>query len=84
VQVIRRRDHGTTRTTRRPASEKRQGTKSRAVVRRLGSERYGDLSLAPAVMTGAILRQDDLDACAQGCLQEYNDRFGSGLDVMRR
>ena len=27
---------------RRPASEKRQGTKSRGVGHRLGSERYGD------------------------------------------
>jgi len=34
---------------RRPASKKRQGTKSREVSRRLCRERYGDLIFAPAV-----------------------------------
>jgi hypothetical protein len=38
---------------RRPASKKRQGTKSREVWRRLCRERYGDLIFAPAVMVGA-------------------------------
>jgi hypothetical protein len=33
----------------RPASKKRQGTKSRKVGHWLSSERYGDLILAPAV-----------------------------------
>ena len=32
----------------RPASKKRQGTKSREVGHWLGSERYGDLMLAPS------------------------------------
>jgi hypothetical protein len=49
---------------RRPASKKRQGTKSREVGRRLSSERYGDLILTPAVMVGAMLAQGDLDGCA--------------------
>jgi hypothetical protein len=38
----------------RPASKKRQGTKSREVWRRLCRERYGDLIFAPAVMVGAM------------------------------
>ena len=33
---------------RRPAAEKRQGTKSREVEHRRGSGRYGDLMLAPS------------------------------------
>jgi hypothetical protein len=49
---------------RRPASKKRQGTKSREVGRRLSSERYGDFILTPAVMVGAMLAQGDLDGCA--------------------
>jgi hypothetical protein len=40
---------------RRPASKKRQGTKSREVWRRLGSERYGDLIFALAMKVGAML-----------------------------
>ena len=35
-----------------PASKKRQGTKSREVGNWLGSERYGDLMLAPISMMG--------------------------------
>jgi hypothetical protein len=41
----------------RPASKKRQGTKSREVGHRLSSEHYGDLILTQAVMVGAMLAQ---------------------------
>jgi hypothetical protein len=48
-----------------PASKKRQGTKSREVGQRLGSERYGDLMLGPSSVVGATLGRRDLDACTQ-------------------
>src|SRR5215472_11258286 len=51
---------------RRPASKKRQGTKSREVSRRLCRERYGDLIFAPAVMVGAMLASGDLHGCGKG------------------
>src|SRR6201981_4259589 len=43
------------------ASKKRQGTKSREVGHRLGSERYGDLMSAPTLMVGATLPGSDRD-----------------------
>ena len=43
------------------ASKKRQGTKSREVGPRLGSERYGDLISAPTLMMGATLPGSDRD-----------------------
>jgi len=63
----------------RPASKKRQGTKSREVGYRLSSERYGDLTLAAAVM-GAMLAQCDLDGYARGRLEERNGHLGSRVD----
>ena len=45
----------------RPASKKRQGTKSREVGHRLGSERYGDLMSAPTLTVGATLPGSDRD-----------------------
>jgi hypothetical protein len=65
---------------RRPAAKKRQGTKSREVGYWLSSERYGDLTLAPAVMAGAMLAQGDLDGYAQGSLEECNGPLGSRVD----
>jgi hypothetical protein len=53
---------------RRPASKKRQGTKSREVSRRLCRERYGDLIFALAVMVGAMLASGDLHGRAEGSL----------------
>ena len=44
------------RALRRPATEKRQGTKSREVGHRLSSERYGDLMPAPLSMVSATDR----------------------------
>jgi hypothetical protein len=64
---------------RRPASKKRQGTKSRKVWRRLGGERYGDLIFASAMM-GAMLAQGDLDGCAQGRLEARNGHLGRRVD----
>ena len=43
VQVFGRRDADTIHAVLRPASKKRQGTKSREVRHRLSSEHYGDL-----------------------------------------
>ncbi len=54
---------------RRPASKKRQGTKSGEVEHWLSSERYGDLILTPAMMVDALLAQGDLDGHAPGSLQ---------------
>ena len=42
---------------RRPASKKRQGTKSREVWGRVGSQRYGDLIFASIMTVGAKLAQ---------------------------
>jgi hypothetical protein len=64
---------------RRPASKKRQGTRSREVGRRLSSERYGDLIFAAAMM-GAMLAQGDLDGCAQGRLEAGNGHLGRRVD----
>ena len=63
----------------RPASKKRQGTKSREVGHRLSSERYGDLILTPAVMVGAMLAQGDLEGCARR-LEESDGHLGSRVD----
>src|SRR5215470_1785778 len=48
-----------------PASKKRQGTKSREVGHRLGSERYGDLVPAPTSMVDATLAGCELHVCTQ-------------------
>jgi hypothetical protein len=59
-----------------PASEKRQGTKSREVVRRSGSERYGDLNFTPAAIVCAMPTRRDRDGCARS-LGERQRHFGS-------
>ena len=66
VQVFGRRHLERRLALRRPASKKRQGTKSRGVGKRLGSERYGDFRLAPSLLVGATLGRRDLDAWTQG------------------
>jgi hypothetical protein len=50
---------------RRPASKKRQGTKSREVRRRQCRERFEDSIFAPALMVGPVPAQGDLYECAQ-------------------
>jgi hypothetical protein len=49
----------------RPASEKRQGTKSREVWYRLGSESYGDFTSAPTSMVDVALAGCELRRCRQ-------------------
>jgi hypothetical protein len=63
----------------RAASKKRQGTKSREVWRRPGSDRYGDLIFAPTVMV-AMPAQGDLDWCAQERLEGCNGYLGGPVD----
>jgi hypothetical protein len=63
VQVFRRRQRQTLRAFRWPASEKRQGKKSREVARRSGSERYGDLMLAPTSVARAPLMGGNVHVC---------------------
>ena len=62
---------------RRPASKKRRGTKSREGWRRLGSERYGDLTLA--MMEGAKLGPGYLDESVRAGLEACNGRLGDGV-----
>src|SRR5271165_1974405 len=69
VQVFGRRHHERRLALRRPASKKRQGTKSREVGSRLGSERYGDLMLAASSLVGARLGRRDLRAWMQSGLE---------------
>ena len=70
VQVFGRRHDERRLALSRPASKKRQGTKSREVGQRLGSERYGDLRLAPSSLVGVTLGRRDLHACTQGRARE--------------
>src|SRR5271166_5811932 len=72
VQVFGRRHDGRRLALRRPASKKRQGTKSRDVGERLGSEGYGDLMLAPRSLAGATLGRGDLHAWTQGGREREN------------
>ena len=80
MQVFGRRHEETSLALRRPASKKRQGTKSREVWRRLGSERYGDLIFAPCMMVGTMLAQGGLDGCAEGSLEGCNGHLRGGAD----
>jgi hypothetical protein len=64
----------------RPASKKRQGTKSREVWRRLCGERYGDLIFASAVMVGAMPAPGELDGSAQGGLEAHNGHLGRRVE----
>jgi hypothetical protein len=78
VQVFGRRHDERHLALRRPASKKRQGTKSREGWRWLGSERYGDLILALAMMVGAKLRSSDLGLCVRhvgGGVGRINERW---------
>ena len=80
VQVFGRRDDERRLALRRPASKKRQGTKSREVWRRLGIERYGDLIFAPAMMVGAKLAPGDLDGCGGGTWKRAMGSLGGRVD----
>ena len=63
VQVFGRRHEEAIHALRRPASEKRQGKKSREVGHWLGSERYGDLMLASISMMSGTPARQHLDVC---------------------
>ena len=60
-----------------PASKKSQGTKSREVGHWLGSERYGDLMLAPILMMGGTPARRHLDVCTHARSGEYSRHFGA-------
>ena len=86
VQVFGRRHDGSLDALWRPASEKRQGTKSREVGRRLGSERYGDLMRAPISMID--VRVAGLDVGLQvrevsGVRQAFRRVFGEHQRAIR-
>src|SRR5271166_6810116 len=66
VQVFGRRHDERRLAHRRPASKKRQGTKSREVWGRVGSQRYGDLIFASIMTVGAKLAPGDLDRVRKG------------------
>jgi hypothetical protein len=60
----------------RPASKKRQGTKSRGVGHWPGSECYGDLMLAPISMIDVMPAGFDLRVCTDRRWAERNRHFG--------
>jgi hypothetical protein len=66
-------------TLRRPASKKRQGTKSREVGERQGSERYGDLMLAPSFAGGR-----DTEAMRPACLDAGAGERENGVSAGAR
>src|ERR1700739_818003 len=90
VLVFGRRDHGSLHTTRKPADEKRQGTKSREIGHRLSGKRYEDLMLmrAPSSMIEVTLTGFDLFVCRYGrsgcrrpfgkCLERIEERSAQG------
>ena len=63
-----------------PASKKRQGTKSREVGRRLGSERYGDLMPALTSMVDATLAGCELHVCTQARSGACDRQLGGGSE----
>ena len=81
VQVFGRRHHEGRLLLRRPASKKRQGTKSREVWGRVGSQRYGDLLFASIMTVGAKLAPGDLDRVRKGSWKRNGD-LGGGVKGM--
>jgi hypothetical protein len=65
-----------------PASKKRQGTKSRAVGQRLGSERYGDLMLAPTWMVRATRARRRMHVCTCWRSRECGGHFGGHAECI--
>ena len=60
----------------RPATEKRQGTKSREVGQERCSGRYGDLMLAPASIVGTTVAREELGVRPQASGGARNEGFG--------
>jgi hypothetical protein len=65
-------DHG----LRRPAAEKRQGTKSREVGHRWCNGRYGDLMAAPISMLDVTPTGRGRGICTQARLEAWNRHLG--------
>src|SRR6267378_624414 len=76
VQVFGCRHAETIRTLGQPASEKRQGTKSREVGHRRGSGRYGDLMAAPNSVVDVTPTGRGRGICTQARLEAYNRHLG--------
>ena len=66
VQVFGRRDDETDPTLKRPATKKRQGTKSRESSALSGNNHYGDCTSPPLSMVGATAVRDGMHACMHG------------------
>ena len=67
-----------------PATEKRQGTKSREIEDRLNSERYEDLMRAPSSMIGVTLTGFELFVCRYGRSVGCRGPFGRCWSVSTR
>ncbi len=80
VQVFGRRDGEAIHALMRPATEKRQGTKSREVVELRCSGRYGGLMSAPASMAAATLARRDVCVCRQAGLGACDEDFVRPLE----
>jgi hypothetical protein len=76
VQVFGRRYDVAIEALMRPATEKRQGTKSREVGQRRCSGRYGDLMSAPASNVGTTVARRDLGVCPQASPGAWDKDFG--------
>jgi hypothetical protein len=80
VQVFGRRHDEPFHTLWRPASKKRQGTKSREVGHWRGSERYGDLIAAPSSVVGVTPTGCGRRICILGRLEACNRHLGKRLE----
>ena len=76
VQVFGRRHNDPFHALWRPASKKRQGTKSREVGHRRGSGRYGDLMAAPNSVVDVTPTGRGRGICTQARLEAYNRHLG--------
>ena len=82
VQVFGRRDCETIGAPLRPATEKRQGTKSREVGHWRRNGRYGDLMSAPLSMVGATRARGDV--CIPGNRRECGGHLGGRVKCSNR
>jgi hypothetical protein len=76
VQVFGRRHDEPFHALWRPASKKRQGTKSREVGHRRGGGRYGDLMAAPSSMVDVTPTECGRRICTVARLEAYNRHLG--------
>jgi hypothetical protein len=76
VQVFGRRHNDPFHALWRPASKKRQGTKSREVGHRRGSGRYGDLMAAPNSVVDVTPTGRGRGICTLARLEAYNRHLG--------